>query len=203
MLIIFISILLFSIFLGFYLKSKILLYFSLAIGLFTIAYTLYLLFFKKTSLNFAFTDDDMYIEDGKVDRYCGDDLLLPEGYDEFGSLHVCLKKGIGLGMGSSESRINSIVNKPPKPQTEHTYCGTNAVLPQGYDRFATRSECVRKGVGIGVRMPANKRQAFKDKAPRSMNKHEIYDLAHRFKIPTNQSRAQVLEQISNHVLESD
>lgn len=29
--------------------------------------------------------------------YCGNDLLLPDGYDRFGSLPECLQKGVGIG----------------------------------------------------------------------------------------------------------
>jgi hypothetical protein len=192
--------LLVCVFLGLYLKSKFLLYLSLACGLATIFYCIYHIFFCNIQpISFSFSDDARFIADGKIDIYCGDDLLLPDSYDEFGSLNACLKKGIGIGMGSSDSVISKIISKPPKLQTAHTYCGTRTELPQGYDRFATRNECLRKGVGVGARMPLEKRQNFKSKSPRGMSKHEIYELAHRFKIPTNQPRIQVLEQISNSI----
>jgi hypothetical protein len=36
---------------------------------------------------------------------------------------------------------------------EKTYCGTNPILPDGYTRFATPYECLRKGVGVGKNLP--------------------------------------------------
>jgi hypothetical protein len=32
------------------------------------------------------------------------------------------------------------------------YCGTNEVLPDGYDEFGTRYRCLRKGVGVGLHL---------------------------------------------------
>ena len=169
-----------------------------------IIYCIYRLFFcTKEAFSFAFTDDERYKTEGKTDIYCGDDLILPEDYDEFGSLNKCLKKGVGIGMGMSDSQISKIIAKQRAQQTERTYCGSNTELPATYSRFATRNECLRKGVGIGVRMPVEKRRSFRWKSPKHMSKHEIYELAHRFKIPTNQTRKQVIEQISNQILESN
>lgn len=34
-----------------------------------------------------------------------------------------------------------------------TYCGTSQILPNGYVNFATPSECLRKGVGVGMYLP--------------------------------------------------
>jgi hypothetical protein len=56
-----------------------------------------------------------------------------------------------------------------------------------------------KGVGVGARMPVEKRRAFRWKAPKEMSKHEIYKLAHRFKIPTNQARKDVIRQITSEM----
>lgn len=35
------------------------------------------------------------------------------------------------------------------PRPDRSYCGNANVLPNGYARFGTKYECLRKGVGIG------------------------------------------------------
>ena len=30
--------------------------------------------------------------------YCGNELILPDGYDEFGTPYECLRKGVGVGL---------------------------------------------------------------------------------------------------------
>jgi hypothetical protein len=40
-------------------------------------------------------------------------------------------------------------------QVQRIYCGTKLMLPQGYDRFASPYECLRKGVGVGKNLPHN------------------------------------------------
>ena len=39
------------------------------------------------------------------------------------------------------------------------YCGTNALLPDGYTHFGTGYECLRKGVGVGKMIAENRRPA--------------------------------------------
>ena len=204
MILIFSVVVLLSMFLiGIYTKNKILMYLTMGASVFVIGYCIYKIFFVKEHFSFSFTDDQKYVSEGKTDIYCGDDLLLPDYYDDFGTRHKCLKKGMGIGMGMSDASIAKIIAKPPKEQTERTYCGNSTTLPQGYNRFASLHECLKKGVGVGVRMPEEKRRQFKWKSPKRMNKHEIYELAHRFKIPTNQTRKNVLEQISREIIESN
>ena len=155
---------------------------------------------SKEGFSFAFSDDQEYIDRGKVDTYCGTDPILPDDYDVMGTRNKCLKKGIGVGMGMSQGEINKIIAKPPKTgPRERVYCGDKTTLPAGYDRNGTLHECMMKGVGVGARMPENKRRAFRWKKPKEMSKHEIYKLAHRFKIPTNQSRQDVIKQITREI----
>jgi hypothetical protein len=187
-------------FTGIYLKQRLVTYISLGVLFMIAAYVIYNMFFLKRQM-FAFTDDQTYIDEGKIDVYCGDGANLPDDYDALGSRHQCLKKGIGIGMGMSSDDVSKVTTRAPSVQrSERTYCGSSETLPDGYNRFATRHECMKKGVGIGARMPADKRRQFRWKAPKAMSKHEIYGLAHRFKIPTNQTRKRVLEQIAEQIV---
>ena len=47
-----------------------------------------------------------------------------------------------------ENKEQKIMRDPPiiKPKS---YCGDGNVLPDGYDKFGTPYECLKKGVGIG------------------------------------------------------
>ena len=99
----------------------------------------------------------------------------------------------------SDQQVNEIIARPPRAHTERLYCGNAEQLPAGYTRFGTNHECMKIGVGVGVRMPEEKRRAFRWKPPKSLSKREIYQLAHRFKIPTNQKRADVLRQIAEQL----
>lgn len=157
-------------------------------------------FSKRESFEFRFTDDIAYIQRGQVDVYCGDSLILPDDYDVMGTRNQCLKKGIGVGMGMSDQQVNEIIAKPPRVQTERLYCGNNEALSEGYTRFGTNYECMKIGVGVGARMPEEKRRAFRWKPPKNLSKREIYQLAHRFKIDTNQTRAAVLRQIGERMI---
>lgn len=171
----------------------------LAIVLFC-GWIFYKYFLISEEFSFKFSDDERYREAGKIDIYCGSDLILPDGYDEMGTRNRCLKKGVGVGMSMSTSERNRIIAKPAPPvPREKIYCGDKAQLPPGYDRFATLGECLRKGVGIGARMPEDKIRDWTSKAPKTMSKHEIYQLAHRYKIPTNQTRKRVIRQIAETI----
>ena len=165
-------------------------------------YYAYRYFFKskKEGFTFNFSDDAKYVREGKVDIYCGSDLILPDDYDVMGTRNRCLKKGVGVGMGMSDTERNKVITRAPKPGPKpKLYCGDKTVLPAGYNRFGNLHECLMKGVGVGARMPVEKRREFAWKKPKTMSKHEIYQLAHRFKIPTNQPRKRVVEQITDMI----
>lgn len=188
-------------FLGIYYKKVLVIF---AGSILVVSFLCWCVFFpnnkSKEGFSFAFSDDAAYVAQGKVDTYCGTDLILPDDYDVMGTRNRCLKKGIGVGMGMSQQEINRIIAKPPRTgPRERLYCGDKTVLPAGYDRNGTLHECLMKGVGTGARMPEAKRREFRWKKPKEMSKHEIYKLAHRFKIPTNQTRRAVLDQIADNL----
>jgi len=43
--------------------------------------------------------------------YCGDKPLLPQGYSDFGSRRICLRKGVGVGLAISRQRGPTATNK--------------------------------------------------------------------------------------------
>lgn len=131
--------------------------------------------------------------------YCGDSTTLPSDYDEMGTRAVCLRKGIGLGMSLPDSQRATYLAKPPKPAPEQRlYCGNAEELPEGYDGFDTLSNCMRRGVGVGLHMPQAKRLAFQAKPQKALGKKEIMDLARRvgIKDPASMTRSSVLRSIS-------
>jgi hypothetical protein len=79
-------------------------------------------------------------------KYCGNSNILPDGYDEFGDLFDCLRKGYGICKYSGKlgSRYNGIPSDPKRPKV---YCGNKTELPQGYARFGQRHECLKRGFG--------------------------------------------------------
>ena len=187
---------------GLYLKKMWLIIVPIVVLLLWLAYKYLFSSSEKITedFSFAFTDDAKYVNEGKVDVYCGSDLILPEDYDVMGSRNRCLKKGVGVGMGMSQGERNRIIAKPPKTgPREKLYCGDKTQLPGGYDRFGSLHECLMKGVGVGARMPENKIREWKWKRPKTMSKHEIYGLANRFKISTNQPRKDVVYQITREI----
>lgn len=87
---------------------------------------------------------------------------------------------------------------PRNPNDPRYYCGDNQVLPQGYIDFDTRNNCLKRGVGIGVNMPLERRQAAMNRPPKQLNWIEATDLAGRLKINTfGQTKKEVLKRIAN------
>jgi len=90
--------------------------------------------------------------------YCGNNSSDPElinGVRELGTRHGCMKVGFGIGY-----------NKPVNPKfaddvlytpidTTKFYCGNKNERPNEYDRIGSISECLRKGVGIGMKKRAS------------------------------------------------
>lgn len=158
---------------------------------------------KEGFLNFKFRNDiENVIE--RPELYCGDGNTLPSDYDIMGSRNACLKKGIGIGMSMPDSYRDEYLERPPKPApTERLYCGNSEELPAGYDGFDTRSNCLRRGVGVGLHMPDEKRIAFQDKPRRKIGKKEIMDLAKRvgIKNPADMTRNGALRAIARKLVD--
>jgi hypothetical protein len=94
-----------------------------------------------------------------VKKYCGNSDVLPEGYDEFGDLFSCTKKGFGICKynGKLGTRYNGL---PPDPDRPKIYCGNKQELPPGYERFGLRNECLKRGFGrcMFTQPPAQQQQ---------------------------------------------
>ena len=154
---------------------------------------------QKFKLKFI---DDQANVDARPEIYCGEDTILPNDYDRMGSRGVCLKKGIGIGMGMPYTSREAFLNKPRKPQpSDKLYCGDTNILPEGYAGFDTLPNCLRRGVGVGLAMPEAKRRAFQSKPTRPLGKKEIMDLSRRLGIrdAADMTRADALRTIAGHI----
>ena len=141
------------------------------------------IFFRKRLVSFFFINDDANIE-AHPELYCGENLMLPDNYDRFGTRYKCLKKGVGTGMSLPSGQRDAFLAKTRNQPTERVYCGDSNQLPQGYNRNGNLSECFRRGVGIGLGMPQEKRLAFQQQ-PVRIGKRELINLAEKFKIDYN------------------
>lgn len=156
---------------------------------------------KRENLKLKFIDDQANVE-ARPEIYCGDADSRPEDYDIMGTRGVCLKKGIGIGMGMPLAARDAFLDKPlPPPPAERLYCGNSHILPEGYDDFDTLPNCLRRGVGVGLAMPQEKRIAFQSKPTRPLGKKEIMDLARRLGIrdARDMTRANALREIAGHI----
>lgn len=188
----------------FYVKITLLVVLSVILIVAIVGYTIWRFLRPKSieTFEFHFRDDAVNVEE-RPEIYCGDDTTLPPDYDRMGTRGSCLKKGIGLGMSLPDSQRDAFLRKPPKPpKTENLYCGNAEVLPNGYDGFDTLSNCLKRGVGVGLHMPQQKRLAFQAKPSRGLGKKEIMDLARRLKIknPANMTREGALRSISRKLV---
>lgn len=132
-------------------------------------------------ISFNFLDDTDNVEE-RPQVYCGTSLLLPDDYDVFGTRNKCLKKGVGIGMGASDSTRQEFLYKPYVPKPEKLYCGDAEVLPAGYTGFGDLSVCLKKGVGAGLLMDQARRLAFQAKPKAPLGKKELMELAQRLGI---------------------
>lgn len=162
-------------------------------------------FCSKSSLEnygfFKFIDDAANIE-ANPEIYCGSDLLVPDDYDRMGTRVQCLKKGIGIGMAMPNAQRDSIINRPPSliGPRPNVYCGNGDILPPNYTSLGNPYQCLKKGVGAGMRLPDAQRIAFQQRPPRPLGKKEIMTLARRFGISTHdKTRAQTLHQIAGRL----
>lgn len=89
--------------------------------------------------------------------YCGEYDHLPDDYTKIGTRKECLQKGIGVGLYMSskerEKIKKTIASREALPK-QKIYCGDKDTVPNGYLRNGNRMECLRRGVGIGVHLPA-------------------------------------------------
>ena len=154
---------------------------------------------KKETFQLKFIDDRANVE-ARPEIYCGDGDIVPDDYDRMGTRGVCLKKGIGIGMGMPYASREAFLNKPIKQTIEKLYCGEGE-LPEGYAGFDTLPNCLRRGVGVGLAMPEAKRIKFQSKPTRPLGKKEIMDLSRRLGIrdAADMTRADALRTIAGHI----
>lgn len=170
-----------------------------------IGYMIYVYIFKKTVVTEKFTMFNFLNDQANVQAhpeiYCGENAILPEEYDEIGTRTVCLQKGIGIGMAMPNPERNAAIaraaNRPPLPRL---YCGAQDRLPDNYVGFGTNMDCLKRGVGVGMRLPDDRRQNFQNQPVTQLNKKEIMTLAKRLGITTeDKTRNQTLRHISNRL----
>jgi hypothetical protein len=85
--------------------------------------------------------------------YCGNNRLdqrVIDGKLVIGNRYQCLRQGInkGLSLPPYSGSYDPIFK-------EKVYCGKKNVLPAGYDRFGSNSQCFQKGIGVGKRINSN------------------------------------------------
>lgn len=162
---------------------------------------------SKNKENFSFDPEFRFLDDvvnvqANPEIYCGSDLLVPDDYDQMGTRVQCLKKGIGIGMAMPNAQRDAIINRPPTliGPRPNVYCGNDNVLPPNYTSLGNPYQCLRKGVGAGMRLPDAQRIAFQQRPPRPLGKKEIMNLAKRLGITTHdKTRAQTLTLISERL----
>lgn len=97
------------------------------------------------------------------------------------------------------------INSPEKQgiefiEKEIVYCGDKKRVPEDYDRFGTRRECLSKGFGSAfynadIKKMKKARKKSKKKI-RILSKSEVYKLAKRFNIDyKNKDRLVVLKNV--------
>jgi hypothetical protein len=152
---------------------------------------------KENFFTFRFLHDAANIA-ANPEVYCGDDLLLPDEYDVMGSRFQCLRKGIGTGMMLPDAHRVAFLARPRVPSPVRTYCGNAPVLPPAYTRFGTNSECLKKGIGVGLAMDPARRAVAQARPLRVPGKKEIMSMAQRLRITTHdKTRQQTLQAIAD------
>ena len=87
--------------------------------------------------------------------YCGNNGQEPQllaGNVVLGTRYGCMRKGIGHGLNSPYDPKFAGAYIPIDQR--QIYCGTQHVLPPGYDSMGSLPQCMQKGVGIGKRQKA-------------------------------------------------
>ena len=187
---------------GIYIKNKYIILLSVA-GACVLGIAKYIWYKEDFEIdhNFKFRDDDGNIAESP-EMYCGDSQYIPPDYDVMGTRFKCLKKGVGIGMNTSDEKVEQFLDKRYIPPTVKLYCGDKPELPHGYGNFGTKTQCLKKGVGIGMSMPMEKRRAMQERPPTRLGKREIIDLANRLKIDThNLTRGEALHAIGQGLVQ--
>lgn len=92
-----------------------------------------------------------------VELYCGNNAADPDlvnGKKIMGTRYGCMKRGIGVGLHLPYNP-NYLGDYDPIDDTK-VYCGNKPDLPVDYDRFGNLPQCQSKGVGIGMKLRAEK-----------------------------------------------
>ena len=100
-------------------------------------------------------------------KYCGNNEIelrtgIRQGkYRSLGTRSECLKIGFGRALSSPVKQEYTL---PYAPIVEDNfYCGDQNELPEGYDRFGTRPQCLSRGFGIGSSKKAKSRKKVKSR----------------------------------------
>ena len=84
--------------------------------------------------------------------YCGNnrnDEKLMNGTHIIGTRFECFQNGVGKGRSMP---CDPAYRREYDPiDKTKTYCGKGLVLPEGYDRYGSNQECLRKGFGRGMK----------------------------------------------------
>ena len=81
-------------------------------------------------------------------------------------------------------------------QRERKYCGDSEVLPDGYDRFGSRYECLRTGIGVGLYVIPEQRQRKALAQRRPLTKQELERIASRLGVQAQgRTKGQLLNAI--------
>lgn len=92
----------------------------------------------------------------RLKTYCGNNIVIPPGYDVRGDRFQCMKKGFGSCMATGQQGSKVGERQAPgvvNPQRPKLYCGNDMMLPAGYARFGNNAECLRKGFGACLYTP--------------------------------------------------
>lgn len=87
--------------------------------------------------------------------YCGNNRRSTKLLNGFlGSPYQCLRRGIYIGLNQPYDEEYNGEYEPI--DTTRLYCGTNNILPEGYNRIGYSHECHRIGIGIGKKTKASR-----------------------------------------------
>ena len=152
---------------------------------------------QSSQMRFSFSDDGDY----RPQTYCGISNVLPADYDIYGTRNTCLKKGVGVGMGMSDSKRAEFMAKPRVVSQEKLYCGDKAILPAGYTGFGNLAMCLKRGVGVGLVMDPAKRREFQARPTSPLGKKELTDLARRLGVVniSGKTRREVEREVSQKI----
>jgi hypothetical protein len=87
--------------------------------------------------------------------YCGNNAnhnALVNGQVRLGTRFECLQKGKQIGLAQPVDPSFAQPYQPIDPLRK--YCGNQANIPNGYNRFGTLHECMLTGIGVGKRIKA-------------------------------------------------